>query len=433
MAWKSMNTWAALAVSALCFSAQPARAVCETSIYGGNTMTVPPGGTYTSVGVTEDLISLCMGGTSPGGTSSQLRIAEGSSGYAVFLSATGNSLSAGGYINHTYAQHPGTRLDLYGTTSLDLPNAGDVFAIRASAFDTLGMDVINHGTVQQVGAGMLNFSGTANLVNEAGAYYNMSGGTGMGASSSLLNKGTIPTATGAVSGGGSLTNAAGGVFVGNLSPGTSGERLTVSNSGSFTVAAGQVGQVGAFTNHAGSLVVSGTMENVGGSLTVLGGTLSGSGIINGALFVGGGPGTAAFNPGNSPGTMTINGDFELRPGGVLNLEIVPDGSGGFLFDRLAVSGYALLDGQVNFLVDPSIGSGWGALSGIRFIGGDLTGGISTGDNFSWNVAGRAGSLLAWDESGSFYIDYLAPVPEPSAYLMLLAGFGLLGVAARRRA
>lgn len=45
-----------------------------------------------------------------------------------------------------------------------------------------------------------------------------------------------------------------------------------------------------------------------------------------------------------------------------------------------------------------------------------------------HIQGLDGNTLGLDSS----IKVLTPVPEPSAYLMLLAGIGLLGVAARRR-
>lgn len=432
MARQHRHFWAALAVWALGFVAQPAYALCETTVPAGTTMVVPigaPGGGTAMIPV--NLISLCMGGAG-----SQLRI-DDAAGRAVSLSATDNQLSSGGLINHSYAQHPGTRLDLYGTTNLTLPVFTDVFSIRADSWDSQGMDVINHGTFQQAGSGTLMFSGTANLVNEVGATYNMSDYTNIRLSGSLVNKGTFSNDGGGwIAGGGSLTNATTGVFTGNnIQPSAYGS-LSVSNSGAFVVDAGRWAQVASFTNHAGSLTVNGTMEILGGALSLLGGTLSGTGTINGDVFVGGGPGTpgtAEFNPGNSPGTMTINGNFELLPGGVLNLEIIPDGSGGFLFDKLVVGGSAYLNGQVNFLVDPSIGDGWGVLSGIRFFD-CLTPGpcsVGNGSEFTWNVLGRPGSLLSYDSNG-FYIDYLAPVPEPETWTMMLAGLGLVGWMTRRR-
>jgi hypothetical protein len=49
--------------------------------------------------------------------------------------------------------------------------------------------------------------------------------------------------------------------------------------------------------------------------------------------------------------------------------------------------------------------------------------------------GREENRLTWDIANLYTtgeIDILGPVPEPETYAMLLAGFALLGFAARRR-
>jgi hypothetical protein len=48
---------------------------------------------------------------------------------------------------------------------------------------------------------------------------------------------------------------------------------------------------------------------------------------------------------------------------------------------------------------------------------------------SQNAAQKTAELFAWAVRPG---DVAAPIPEPEAYAMMLAGLGLLGVAARRR-
>jgi hypothetical protein len=244
----------------------------------------------------------------------------------------------------------------------------------------------------------------------------------------LINTGTLQTVLGgAVSGrwaGGSGTLFNSGSFNGNVRAGRDvhgsiidTETFAVVNDGQFQIDAGQVVEVRGLTNHGGVLTVDGELGNYGGEvLRLYGGELRGSGVINGDVFVGGGPGVASFKPGHSPGTMTINGNFSLLPGSVLELE-VESGPAGPVFDRLAVSGDVFLDGQVHLLVGQGLTAA--DLAGVNFF--DCNGcSISYGTNFNWDFPSRPGSTLSFDASG-LHVVTLAPVPEPSSAAMLLLG------------
>lgn len=198
--------------------------------------------------------------------------------------------------------------------------------------------------------------------------------------------------------------------------------------GFFTIRAN--GYVGArnFVNNGGVLTVDGTLDNDGGTLQLTGGWLAGGGIINGDVFIGGGPAEAVFTPGHSPGTMTINGVFSLLPNGVLEIEIERDPLTGLVvYDRVIAYSY-FLDGKVSFLVGSGIDTN--DVNNLDFLlGCQLC--VSYGGNFSFDFPGRPGSQLIASANG-LRIHSLAPVPEPGTYGMLLAGLGLIGVIARRR-
>jgi fibronectin-binding autotransporter adhesin len=177
----------------------------------------------------------------------------------------------------------------------------------------------------------------------------------IGAAATLQNSGRL-TAQEPMQGSGVLRNEAGGTFTGNIAPrrNPAPELIDVSNNGEFIVGSAHTVVVHDFDNHAGTLRVDGNLgATAGGHLSLLNGELLGTGIINAETFVGGGPGEARFRPGISPGTMTINGNFSLLPGGVLELEadVV---SGMVQLDRLVVSGNIVLNGRIEFLVGPNV-------------------------------------------------------------------------------
>ncbi len=206
-------------------------------------------------------------------------------------------------------------------------------------------------------------------------------------------------------------------------------RINVLNQGQFVVANGRSVQVANFDNTGGSVEVNGTVQNVGGQFRLTGGVLHGNGIINGEVFVGGGPTVATFKPGSSPGTFTVDGPLNLLPGGVLELEIERDPLTHLItHDRVVATSFSL-DGKVVFLVGNGVESD--DVTGLQFLdcGGACS--VTYGSNFSFEFPGRSGSTLFMGENG-LQISSLAPVPEPGTYAMLLAGLALVGGLASRR-
>lgn len=143
-------------------------------------------------------------------------------------------------------------------------------------------------------------------------------------------------------------------------------RLTVTNGHVFTPS-GTLTSAGTVVIEAGSTLapISGaytmidgltTVESFGNlfagsptgkTVTLLGGTLKGTGLINADVVNTGG--TVA--PGNSPGFLDITGNYVQGPGGTLELEIAGRDPNVPEFDRLRVMGTATLDGtaRVSYL------------------------------------------------------------------------------------
>jgi|GEM_PF-2169608 len=295
-------------------------------------------------------------------------------------------------------------------------------------------------TLTETGNFTLGGGSTINVTSgtwDQKAFFTANGRINVSSGALLRNSGTLQTAFGgSLAGvgmlGGGFENTSIGTFVGSLAGNPDGieNRLFVLNSGRFTVGGGDTVHAREFVNTAGKLTVDGVLDNRGGKLRLLGGELWGYGIVNGeGIQVGGGPTVAIFNPGGSPGTFTIEGAFELLPGGELNLEVERNAGGGISFDRV-VAGSFFLNGKVNLLVGDGVGEA--DVTGLQFLdcGGACS--VTYGSNFSFAFPGRPGSMLFAGENG-LQITSLAPVPEPGAYAMLLTGLALLGgVASRRR-
>jgi hypothetical protein len=113
----------------------------------------------------------------------------------------------------------------------------------------------------------------------------------------------------------------------------------VTNRGTVEVLSGTLQFVDGFYQTDGATRLTGGVLS-GGPLNLNGGTLSGSGDINGAVV-----NAAEVSPGASPGTITINGSYTQTSAGTLKIEIggrVP----GSQHDRLVVNGPATLDGAL---------------------------------------------------------------------------------------
>ncbi len=223
-----------------------------------------------------------------------------------------------------------------------------------------------------------------------------------------------------------------------------GAMLTVNqleNAGTLNIGAGSTLMAGNsfFKQTAGLLTVDGTLD--GFFISLQGGVLNGNGVINGNLFVGGGPDTAVFQPGHSPGTMTVNEYFYLRENGVLELDLGRDASGNFAWDQVTASAFYLDPGAtVRFVVDGTLTqtdlANISSLSFLHCANGSGCLYDNTGGDFTVDVVGYTGFTYSFDaNNGDFHLTSLGTVtavPEPHAYALLLAGLGVVGFVSRRR-
>jgi autotransporter-associated beta strand protein len=179
---------------------------------------------------------------------------------------------------------------------------------------------------------------------------------------------------------------------------------------------GELDYTGATVIEAGGVVLDGAHA---GSVRVLDGAwLQATGSIGGDLALDAG---ASLSAGNSPGRLVVAGHFIARG------EILVEIAGPNHYDEIVAGGMADLAGATLRLVllagaRPEDAAGLAFLSAAGGILGleDATYVLDSGLD-RYRIARNAHTL------------YLAPVPEPETWAMLLTGLGLVGLVVRRRA
>ena len=245
---------------------------------------------------------------------------------------------------------------------LVVPNAGDTLTIlpgvtvqgSSGVVGSSGGGLIaNQGTIAAQGGGSLTVQGFTNFTGGT-----LTGGTweAVGGSTLRLLGANVVTdaATIVLDGVGSQldsdsnsTNALAGLTAITASGGLSlqnGAGLSassVSNAGALTIGTGSSFPVAGYTQTGGSTTLQG--GSLGATtLSIQGGTLSGSGTVNGNLT-----NAAQVSPGSSsPGVLTINGNYTQTAAGALSLK-VGGATAGTQFDQLNITGTASLNGTLN--------------------------------------------------------------------------------------
>lgn len=129
------------------------------------------------------------------------------------------------------------------------------------------------------------------------------------------------------------------------------------NEGSLTIDAGSTFRtvVGDYTQTSGATTVNGSLDPAG-LLDIQDGLVSGSGILLADVRSAG-----RLSPGRSAGILTVAGSYTQLAAGILDVEL-GGRTAGTQYDRLAVSGTAILDGTLNVaLID-----GFTPVRGDRF-------------------------------------------------------------------
>jgi len=310
-------------------------------------------------------------------------------------------------------------------------NASGVF-IGSSASLTTG-NFTNSGYVD-LNLTYLNQSGPNGGTFAVNGDLNNSGTVGMLGSSLVSVSGDLNN-TGTVSLGSSDTVRVGGSFIN----GTSGI-LTLQQSGG-TVITGQFNNAGTvqvgtgnnlilnggqpFTSTAGQVVVDGNLISPGG-VNIQGGTLSGTGMVDGNVTMAG-----VMSPGDAPGTFTINGNYTQTSTGTL-LEQVGWINGGQA-SLLRVNGTADLDGTLVLMLlngyDPTAGDSFILMTFWCDYGSfNTVTGLNLGNDLFFN--------LIYDPHDIRVVVESQPVatPEPNSIILLLVGcIPILAISRKRLA
>lgn len=203
---------------------------------------------------------------------------------------------------------------------------------------------------------------------------------------------------------------------------------TINNSGTFrNSGAVTIYSLGLFTTStnytqtAGSTLVDGTLTATGSAIVdIKGGTLSGTGTINGDVLMKG-----ILSPGSNgvPGALTINGNYEQGGAGVFD-ELISGANSNGLLDVtgiLALDPGSLLEITLQGGFDP-LGDSFTILDYGSLLGEFSNAPIFFADGFEWTVTyGSNDAILT-----------AVGVPEPGTIPLIAIGFlAMLGYAAKR--
>jgi hypothetical protein len=373
-------------------------------------------------------------------------------GTGSLINAAGGSLAGRGNVATGFFSNMGLVLVEAGTTRIApaFMNSG-LIQLGGPAAALTGGTLTNSGSLR--GAGQVgNAISNAGLIEAGGGLLTLGGAlTNTAAGTLSAPAGATLLASQGLSSNAGVISLAGGVFDNNgralANPGQikGYGRLRsggLTNDGLLGLSFGTSDLHGAVTNNAaGKIIVSGgaagnatfhdrvinngELRVSAGSRAVFFGLVSGSGSFTGTgtkQYEGG------LSVGASPALVTMEGEVEIVGGAVLmELAGATPGSGAGHHDKIVFAGPVTLSGAPALVL--ALLDGYRPGAGARFDLFDWDGGV-TG---TFDLALPDG--YRWDTTalyGSGEIGVAAAVPEPQTWLMLLAGLGMLGWAAKRR-
>ena len=290
--------------------------------------------------------------------------------------------------------------------SIDIADDGAALANSGVFNNNSGITLEFHAALSNAAGGLFTNSGT--ITGDA---------SGLGNAGTFNNAGTITFST--ISDPGGISNF--GTF---NNDGTINLSKGLFNGGFANFSSLRISSTGLFNTDfdyiqtAGSTMVDGKLTASSGAIVnIQGGTLGGTGTINGNVLMAG-----TMAPGDAPGTLTIIGDYEQA-------------STGFFEEQMSPFSHAFLDVSGNVVLDPGALLEISLLDGFNPLGltfsimdfSSLSGQFANGasfwdDNFLWDITYR-----------QHEIDVTAvQAPEPSSFLLLAIGSLTIGALAKRK-
>ncbi len=352
----------------------------------------------------------------------------------------GGSINGGGLLTVIDVNSKWTSGSISGLGVLSITSGAAFTASTYNAHDFDRTVILNSGTFNWTDGGSLRSGNGGSFVNAPGAKFI---DTTSGRSADYL----ITNGFGGTS---YFFNA--GTYIKSTTGSTTRIELPFYNSGTVQVDGGTLHFTSSFTQAGGTINAgAGTTTIFDNGLALTDGTLIGAGTVTGNVTVGidgsshstGKLGSSAISlssvatlsPGNPFGQMTIQGNLTLLQTSQFLIDLGGP-SQGVTYDFLSISGNASLGGEItvtfqnNFNQTVNAGHTFTLLSATSLTG--------TFDN-----APNGTRLFTSDGSGSFLVNYsptsvvlsnyqVVPVPEPSTWALMIAGLGLIGVAAWRR-
>lgn len=312
-------------------------------------------------------------------------------------------------------------------------------ALSQAGLMLVGLNANGTGTVTVESNGSHTLAGALTVGSAGTGTYNLNGGTLTNSASNVIvgnssgGNGTFNMT------GGTLSTTASNVIVGNAGAGTfnmSGGTLT---TGTYLQIANAATGNGAFKQSSGAVQINrssataqglflgftagatGLYEISGGSLNVANTNL---GVLNGANVAGGG-GFGTFRIIGNAATITVGKNYDQRKDAKLDVVIGPGG-----ISPINLGGNAILDGilTASFTTIPSIGQQFPI---INYVGTE-SGTFATFDSLVDSPLGPDTIQLAIDYgAGTSSSVVLTVVPEPAAFV-LLGGLGLIMLGRRQR-